>query len=62
MPRSGLMKSIFLLVPCILALIAPIYNGIEPRLFGFPFFYWYLLLLIPVSSLLIYLAYRSEKR
>jgi hypothetical protein len=55
-------KAIFLVIPCILALITPIYNIAEPRFFGFPFFYWYLLLIIPVSSLLIYLAYRSEKR
>jgi cellobiose-specific phosphotransferase system component IIC len=55
-------KTILLVGTCILALITPIYNIAEPRLFGFPFFYWYLLLIIPVSSLLIYLAYRSEKR
>jgi hypothetical protein len=55
-------KAILLTITCILALITPIYNNAEPRLFGFPFFYWYLLLVIPVSSLLIYLAYRSEKR
>jgi hypothetical protein len=55
-------KAIFLLIPCVLALITPIYNAVEPRLFDFPFFYWYLMLLIPVSSVLIYLAYRSEKR
>jgi hypothetical protein len=55
-------KAVYLLIPCVLALIAPIYNAVEPRLFDFPFFYWYLLLLIPVSSVLIYLAYRSEKR
>lgn len=55
-------KAVFLLIPCVLALATPIYNTVEPRLFDFPFFYWYLLLLIPVSSVLIYLAYRSEKR
>ena len=56
------MKHILLIIPCVLALIVPFYNMDEPRLIGFPFFYWYLLLLIPVSSLFIYLAYRSEKR
>jgi Protein of unknown function (DUF3311) len=59
---GGTMKHIALLIPCILSLIIPFYNSDEPRLFGFPFFYWYLLLLIPVSSLFIYFAYRSEKR
>jgi hypothetical protein len=57
-----MMKYFFLLIPCVLALAVPLYNAVEPRLFGFPLFYWYLLLLIPVSSLFIYLAYRSEKR
>jgi hypothetical protein len=60
--RGGAMKAVFLLAPCVLALAVPIYNAIEPRLFGFPVFYWYLLLLIPVSSVFIFLAYRSEKR
>lgn len=56
------MKYIFLLVPCVLSLAVPLYNGIEPRILGFPLFYWYLLLLIPISSLFIYFAFRSEKR
>lgn len=55
------MKYILLIIPCILALIVPFYNSIEPQLFGFPFLYWYLLLLIPSSSLFVYLAYRSGK-
>jgi hypothetical protein len=56
------MKYIYLLVPCLLALAAPMYNSIEPRLFGFPFFYWFQMLLIPVSCGFIYLVYRSRGR
>ncbi len=56
------MKYIYLLIPCILSLVVPFYNRLEPDLLGFPFFYWYLMLLIPLSSLFVYLAYRSEKR
>ena len=51
-------RYVLLLIPCILAVIAPFYNAVDPRLFGFPFFYWFLLVLIPVSSLFIYLASR----
>jgi len=32
----------------------------EPTLFGFPFFYWYQLAWVPISSLLIWLVYRSR--
>jgi hypothetical protein len=33
----------------------------DPALFGFPFFYWYQLAWVPVSSLLIWLVYRSRR-
>jgi hypothetical protein len=56
------MRYILLLIPCGLALAVPLYNNVEPRLFGFPFFYWYLLLLIPVSALFILAAYKGETR
>jgi hypothetical protein len=38
----------------------PFYNFQEPALFGFPFFYWYQLAWVPISSLLIWLVYRSR--
>ncbi|SDR41798.1 Protein of unknown function [Rhizobiales bacterium GAS191] len=56
------MRYILLLLPCALALAAPLYNHIEPRLFGFPLLYWYLLLLIPISALFILAAYKGEAK
>lgn len=50
------MRSILLLLPCILALAVPFYNRMEPELFGFPFFYWFHLLLVPVTVAFIYAA------
>ena len=50
------MKYILLLIPCLAALAVPFYNVIEPQLFGFPFFYWFNLVLVPVSALFIYAA------
>lgn len=50
------MKYLLLLIPCVLALSVPFYNSIEPRLFGFPFFYWFNLLLVPLSAAFIYAA------
>ena len=40
---------LWLLVP-MLVLYVPLYNTIEPTLFGFPFFYWFQLAWIFVSS------------
>ena len=50
------LKYLLLLIPCVLALSVPFYNNIEPRLLGFPFFYWFNLLLVPVSVGFIYAA------
>jgi Protein of unknown function (DUF3311) len=55
------MKLILLLVPCILALWVPLYNSILPVLFGIPFFFWFQLVLIPISALTIMAADRIGK-
>jgi hypothetical protein len=51
---------ILLLLPFIGLLWVPFYNYLEPALFGFPFFYWYQLAWVPISSLLIWLVYRRR--
>lgn len=56
------MRRLFLLIPFIATLTVPLYNTREPYLLGFPFFYWYLLAWIPLSSLLMYLSYRNRPR
>lgn len=55
------MKAVLLLLPCVLALAAPLYNRDEPRLLGFPFFYWAVFALVPVSALFIYAAFRLDR-
>ena len=37
----------------------PFYNFAEPSLFGFPFFYWYQFAWVPITSVLIWIVYRS---
>ncbi len=54
--RETFMKYLLLLIPCVLTLAVPFYNFDAPRLFGFPFFYWFNLLLVPISALFIYAA------
>jgi hypothetical protein len=62
--RAGLGWSspmwMLLLLPFVGLLWVPFYNSPEPALFGFPFFYWYQLAWVPISSLLIWLVYRSR--
>jgi hypothetical protein len=54
-----LLMWLLLLVPFIGLLWVPFYNFTEPSLFGFPFFYWYQFAWVPITSLLIWLVYRS---
>jgi hypothetical protein len=39
------------------SLWVPIFARTEPKLGGFPFFYWYQLILVPVTSLLCWICY-----
>ena len=59
---EGRMKYTILLIPCIAALAAPLYNRVEPTLAGVPFFYWFQLALIPMSVIFMYAVYRGEAR
>ena len=54
------MKLFLLVVPCLLAIAVPLYNSDSPRLFGFPFFYWALFALVPLSALFIYAVFRMD--
>jgi hypothetical protein len=56
------MIRILLLLVFIIALAVPAFNRVTPVLFGFPFFYWYQILVVIVSSLLIYIVFRVEDK
>jgi hypothetical protein len=53
--------ALLLLVPFIALLWVPFYNSSEPVLLGFPFFYWYQFLWVPITSLLIYVVYLKTR-
>ncbi|MBC8050368.1 MAG: DUF3311 domain-containing protein [Chitinophagales bacterium] len=57
-----MLRAALLLTPCVLALFVWGYNSLEPRLFGFPFFFWTQILLIPISALFILAVYLLERR
>jgi hypothetical protein len=46
-------RYLLLLLPFLAYLYPAWYDRIEPRLFGFPFFYWYQLLWVLLTSLAI---------
>ncbi len=50
--------NLLLLVP-LLILLTPLYNRDEPRLFGFPLFYWLQLLFIPLGVVCVFVVYRK---
>ncbi len=51
-----------LLAVCIVVpLMVWIYDVDEPRLWGFPFFYWFQFLLIPIVSTLTFLAFKISE-
>ncbi len=53
--------ALLLLVPFIGLLWVPFYNQATPTLFGFPFFYWYQLAWVPVTSLITFVVWRSMR-
>ena len=52
---------LLLVVPLIGTLIPPIYNRKNPTLIGIPFFYWYLMLWVPVSAACLVVVYRFTR-
>jgi Protein of unknown function (DUF3311) len=54
--------AILIAVDIFFALYTPIYARITPRLGDFPFFYWYLLVFMPVTSAALWLATLLQRR
>ena len=51
-----------LLIPIVLPLVTPIYNGESPRLWGFPAFYWLQLLFIFVGVITTTVVYQMTRK
>ncbi len=51
-----------LLVPAVLLpLLVPLYDSMEPTLFGLPFYYWFQMAMIPTAVVLTVIAYYLAK-
>lgn len=53
---------LLLALPFIGLLWVPFYNQETPTLFGFPFFYWYQFLWVPITSVLIWIVFKHGQR
>ena len=51
-----------LLVPIVIPLITPLYDGAEPYLFGFPRFYWMQLSFLGLGVICTTIVYRKTRR
>ena len=66
-PASGNTRPLWVVVGVLLAvgivmpLLVGTYDSEKPTLFGFPFYYWYQFLLIPVVSTLTFVAFRISQ-
>jgi len=53
---------VVLLIPAVvLPLLVGVYDRTDPELWGFPFYYWFQFLLIPVAAVLTTAAYQLTK-
>ena len=59
---TKIVVALILLVGIVAPLLVDTYARVEPRLFGFPFFYWYQLLWVFLAAGLCALAYVLLKR
>jgi hypothetical protein len=51
-----------LFVPIVVPLLTPLYNRLEPTLFGLPFYYWSQLSFAVLSGLVIAIVHVATKR
>jgi hypothetical protein len=60
--NNGVVVRYLLALPFIGLLWLPFYNHELPSLFGFPFFYWYQFAWVPLTALIIWIVYQSDKK
>ena len=59
--RGVRLARLLLLLPFAGLLFVPFFDRPGPALFGFPFFYWYQLAWVPLTSLLVWVAWKLER-
>jgi antibiotic biosynthesis monooxygenase (ABM) superfamily enzyme len=61
-PITSATIAILVVADIFFALYTPIYSRLTPKLGDFPFFYWYLLIFMPVTSLVLWIVMQLQKR
>ncbi|AIY02806.1 hypothetical protein ART_3207 [Arthrobacter sp. PAMC 25486] len=56
-PLPYVISGILLLAAVIFPLSVPMYAHTDPQLFGFPFFFWYQMMWVPICAILIGICY-----
>ena len=64
-PRKHVAAWVFVSILLVIAvagtLVVPIYARSTPKLGDFPFFYWYQLLWVPLTSLIIFITLKGDE-
>jgi hypothetical protein len=63
-PRAGGLSRWYwlLAVAVVIPLLTPLYNHVQPQLFGLPFFYWSQMAFIGVAACVTVVVYQATKR
>jgi hypothetical protein len=61
-PRSGRAWLLLFVLPFVGTLWVPFYDGLEPRIGGVPYFYWYQFLWIGLGAVLTAVVYLATRR
>jgi hypothetical protein len=61
-PYTSAAIAILVAADIFLVLWVPLYARLTPKWGDFPFFYWYLLIIMPVTSLMLWIAAQLQKR
>ena len=61
-PVTSLLIGLLLLASIFFALYVPLYGRLTPKVGDWPFFYFYLLALMPVTALVLWVVARLQRR
>jgi hypothetical protein len=54
--------AILLAADIVFGLLTPLYSRVSPKIGDFPFFYFYLLIFMPITSLVLWLVMQLQRR
>jgi cation transport ATPase len=59
---AAVLVAVLLLIPCVALALVPTYSRETPKLWGWPFFYWYQVMWVLITPIVTYAAYVVIKR